>query len=133
VASANGLLRGVESVRKWPLLDDDEKVDEVDDEVVLYAYAARYLSEARPPDAKLSLSVNGSLQPVVGSYYPGDWCSLIVDDEFVLERLRSDLEPRDNVILRKIDVIKVSVPDGTTFPEKVDLTLVPEWEVDRRG
>ena len=133
VASSNGLLRGVDSVRKWPLLDDDEKVDNIDDETVLYAYAARYLAEARPPDAKLSLSVNGSLQPLVGSYAPGDWCSLIVDDEFILERLRSDLEPRDNVIVRKIDVIKVSVPDGTTFPEKVDLTLVPEWEVDRRG
>lgn len=133
VASANGLLRGVESAREWPLLDDDEKVADIDDEGVLYSYAERYLSEARPPDAKLSLSVNGSLQPLVGSYAPGDWCSLIVDDEFVLERLRSDLEPRDNVIVRKIDVIKVSVPDGTTFPEKVDLTLVPEWEVDRRG
>jgi hypothetical protein len=58
---------------------------------------------------------------------------LIVDDEFIRERLRSQLEPRDNVIVRKIDVIKVSVPDGTTFPEKVDLTLVPEWEVDKRG
>ena len=133
VASSNGLLRGIESNRKWPLLDDDEKVSDIDDENVLYSYAERYLNEARPPDAKLSLSVNGSLQPVVGSYAPGDWCSLIVDDEFVRERLRSDLEPRDNVIVRKIDVIKVSVPDGTTFPEKVDLTLVPEWEVDRRG
>ena len=133
VASANGLLRGIESTRKWPILDDDEKVSDIDDENVLYSYAERYLNEARPPDAKLSLSVNGSLQPVVGSYAPGDWCSLIVDDEFVLERLRSDLEPRNNVIVRKIDVIKVSVPDGTTFPEKVDLTLVPEWEVDRRG
>ena len=133
VASANGFLRGVESKRKWPILDDDEKVPDVDDEGVLYSYAERYLSEARPPDAKLSLSVNGSLQPLVGSYAPGDWCSLIVDDEFILERLRSDMEPRDTVIVRKIDVIKVSVPDGTTFPEKVDLTLVPEWEVDRRG
>ena len=133
VASSNGLLRGVESTRKWPLLDDDEKVAEIDDEGVLYGYAQRYLDEARPPDASLSLSVNGSLQPVVGSYAPGDWCALIVDDEFIRERLRSQLEPRDNVIVRKIDVIKVSVPDGTTFPEKVDLTLVPEWEVDKRG
>lgn len=132
-ASANGLLRGVESARKWPLLDDDEKVPDVDDDGILYGYANRYLSEARPPDAKLSLSVNGSLQPSVGLYAPGDWCSLIVDDQFILERLQSNLEPRDSVIVRKIDVIKVSVPDGTTFPEKVDLTLVPEWEVDKRG
>ena len=133
VASSNGLLRGINSTRKWPLLDDDEKVSQIDDETVLYSYAQRYLEEARPPDASLSLSVNGSLQPTVGSYAPGDWCALIVDDEFIRERLRSQLEPRDNVIVRKIDVIKVSVPDGTTFPEKVDLTLVPEWEVDKRG
>jgi hypothetical protein len=132
VDSAKGLLRGKASKRKWALLDEDEKVDDVDDENVLYTYAARYLSESRPPDAKLSLSVNGSLQPIVGSYAPGDWCSLIVDDEFVRERLRSRLEPRDDIILRKIEVIKVSVPDGTTFPEKVDLTLVPEWKVDSR-
>jgi hypothetical protein len=132
VDNAKGLLRGRASSRKWPLLDEDEKVDDVDDESVLYTYAARYLSESRPPDAKLSLSVNGSLQPVVGSYAPGDWCALIVDDEFIRERLRSKLEPRDNIILRKIEVIKVSVPDGTTFPEKVDLTLVPEWKVDSR-
>ena len=133
VASSNGLLRGVDSARKWPLLDDDEKVPDIDDEMILYSYAERYLAEARPPDAKLGVSVNGSLQPLVGSYAPGDWCSLIVDDEYILERLRSGLEPRDNIILRKIDVVKVSVPDGTTFPEKVDLTLVPEWEVDKRG
>jgi hypothetical protein len=132
VDSAKGLLRGRASKRKWPLLDDDEKVSDVDDETVLYSYAARYLSEARPPDASLSVSVNGSLQPVVGSYAPGDWCSLIVDDEYVRERLRSKLETRDDIIVRKIDVIKVSVPDGTTFPEKVDLTLVPEWKVDTR-
>lgn len=133
VNTANGLLRGTESKRKWPLLDDDEKVDGVQDETVLYAYAQRYLNEARPPDAQISVEVNGSLQPVVGSYYPGDWCSLIVDDKFILQRLSSDLEPRDTVIVRKIDAIKVSVPDGTTFPEKVSLTLVPEWEVDKHA
>ena len=132
VDAAKGLLRGEASKRRWPLLDDDEKVDDIDDEEVLYSYAARYLTESRPPDAKLGLSVNGSLQPVVGSYAPGDWCSIIVDDEYIRERLRSKLEPRDNIILRKIDVIKVSVPDGTTFPETVDLTLVPEWRIDTR-
>jgi hypothetical protein len=132
VDNAKGLLRGRASTRKWPLLDDDEKISDVDDEAVLYTYAARYLTESRPPDAKLSLSVNGSLQPIIGSYAPGDWCALIVDDEFIRERLRSRLEPRDDIIVRKIEVIKVSVPDGTTFPEKVDLTLVPEWKVDSR-
>lgn len=136
VASATDLLSGVTEggiKRRWPLLDEDAQVKDVDDEAVLYAYARRYLTENRPPDAKLTVSVNGSLQPVVGSYAPGDWCSLIVDDEFIQMRLASGLEPRETVLVRKIDAMKVTVPDGITFPEKVDLTLVPEWEVDKRG
>jgi hypothetical protein len=132
VASAEDLLNGVDG-RKWPLLDDDENVPDTYDEVVLYSYAQRYLSESRPPVAQVTVTVNGSLQPEVGMYKPGDWCSLIVEDEWVQQRLRSDLEPRDTVLVRKIDSIKVSVPDGTTFPEKVALSLVAEWEVDKRG
>jgi len=131
VASADDMLNGTLD-RRWPLLDEDEKVD-ADDETVLYAYAKRYLNESRPPNASISVSVNGSLQPEVGSYHPGDWCSLIVDSDFIRMRLASDLEPRDTVIVRKIDAISVSVPDGSTFPERVQLTLVPEWEVDKRG
>lgn len=131
VASAEDMLNGTLD-RRWPLLDEDEQVD-IDDETVLYAYAKRYLNESRPPNATISVSVNGSLQPEVGSYRPGDWCSLIVDSDFVRMRLASDLEPRDTVIVRKIDAINVSVPDGSTFPETVVLTLVPEWEVDKRG
>ena len=133
VASNTQLLDGEGGIRRWPLLDDDAQVSGVDNEDLLYAYAQRYLTEARPPDAKMSVSVNGSLQPVVGSYAPGDWCALIVKDGFLLERMASGLEPRTDVIVRKIDSMKVSVPDGTTFPEKVDLVLVPEWEVDKRG
>ena len=136
IASADDLLAGTngeDDYRRWPLLDEDEKIDDIDDEDVLYTYAQRYLAENRPPDAKLSISVNGSIAPIVGTYSPGDWCSLIVDDEFVKMRLASDLEPRDDVIVRKIDSFKVTVPDGTTFPEKVSLVLVPEWEVDKRG
>jgi hypothetical protein len=132
-ASNTQLLDGADGIRRWPLLDDDAKISGVDDENLLYAYAERYLTEARPPDAKMSVSVNGSLEPVVGSYAPGDWCALIVKDKFLLERMASGLEPRTDVIVRKIDSLKVSVPDGTTFPEKVDLILVPEWEVDKRG
>lgn len=133
VASNTKLLDGTTGERAWPILDDDEKVDGIDDEGLLYAYAEKYLTEARPPDARLTVQVNGSLQPVVGTYAPGDWCAIIVNDTFILERMTSGLEPRDNVIVRKIDAMKISVPDGTTFPEKVDLTLVPEWEVDKRG
>jgi len=132
IASAEDLLVGARG-RRWPLLDETEKVDDVDDKAVLYAYARRYLAETRPPEAQLTLSVNGSIPPLVGTYGPGDWCSLIVNDKFVLLRLASDLEPRDDVIVRKIDSYRVSVPDGTTFPEVVQLNLVAEWEVDKIG
>lgn len=118
---------------KWPILDDDEKIKGIADKDVLYAYAKRYLSEGRPPGISITMEINGSLPPVVGTYDPGDWCSIVVNDEFVRQRLATKLEPRDNVIVRKIESIKVDVPDGTTAPEKVTLGLVAEWEVDKVG
>jgi len=117
----------------WPILDEEETDNDIADEEILYEYARRYLSESRPPIGDITIGVNGSLAPVVGSYAPGDWCAIVADDEFVRMRLASDLEPRDTVIVRKIDSIKVSVPDSPTFPEKVTLSLIAEWEVDKRG
>jgi hypothetical protein len=117
----------------WPLLEDDISENDEADETTLYETAARYLSEFRPPLGDITVGVNGSLQPVVGTYAPGDWCSLVIDDEFVKMRLASDLEPRDTAIVRKIDSYTVSIPDSPTFPEKVSLKLIAEWEVDKRG
>ena len=117
----------------WPLLEDDHSENDVADEETLSEVAYRYLSEFRPPLADITVSVNGSIQPVVGTYAPGDWCSLVIDDEFVRMRLASDLEPRDTVIVRKIDSFTVTIPDTPTFPEKVTLKLIAEWEVDKRG
>lgn len=117
----------------WPLLDQEETKQDISDETALYGHAERYLNEFRPPVADITISVNGSLNPVVGSYAPGDWCSIIADDEFVRQRLSSDLEVRDTVLVRKIDAVKVTVPDTPSFPEQVSLDLVTEWEVDKRG
>lgn len=117
----------------WPLLDQEETRQDVSDEQALYTHAQRYLNEFRPPVADITISVNGSLNPVVGTYSPGDWCSIIADDEFIRQRLSSDLEVRDTVLVRKIDSIKVNVPDTPSFPEEVTLDLVTEWEVDKRG
>ena len=117
----------------WPILEDDHSENDFADEDALEDIAYRYLSEFRPPLADITVSVNGSLQPVVGSYAPGDWCALVIDDEFVKMRLASDLEPRDTAIVRKIDSYTVSIPDSPTFPEKVTLKLISEWEVDKRG
>jgi hypothetical protein len=79
------------------------------------------------------VTINGSLNPIVGTYNPGDWCSLRINDAFFKSRLASVLEPRKDVVVRKIDTIKVNVPNNPAFPEQIDLTLVPEWQVDAIG
>lgn len=133
----------------WPLLDKKETVTypqpntagnknvdaygNYDMETDFNTSAIRFLNESKPPQGDITISVNGSLTPVVGSYDPGDWCSIIVNDDFVKNRLNSPLEPRKDVIVRKIDAIKVQVPNNPAFPEMIDLTLVPDWQVDTIG
>lgn len=119
--------------KSWPLLDQVEVLDSIADEETIYNYASDYLFEAKPPMGVYEVKVNGSLDPVVGSYFPGDWCSLIIDDEFVRSRLASDQEPREDVLVRKIESYSVSVPDNPVFPEEVSLKLISDWKVDQRG
>ena len=123
--------------RGWPILDQVEKISEFSDETILYDYAKRFLAESRPPISNFSIQVNGSLKPEVGSYSPGDWCSVIINDDFIRLRLESYLETRDgikrDVLLRKIDAFSVNVPDNLAFPEEVELELVIEPEVDQIG
>ena len=117
----------------WPLLDQEETRSDTYDEDQLYSYAQRYLTEFLPPVSDLKISVNGSLAPTVGTYNPGDWCAIIINDDFVALRLESNLEPRNDIIVRKIESYRVSVPDNPAFPEQVELNLITEWEVDKRG
>lgn len=117
----------------WPLLDQTESVDGVSEAEALSQYAEDYLFESRPPIGEYKLAVDGTLDPQVGSYAPGEWCSIIINDEFVRQRLESDQEPRNDVLIRKIESFKVTVPDAPSLPEKVDLVLLPDWKVDRRG
>jgi hypothetical protein len=128
VASATDLLAA-----GWPILDGEETRSEESDELALYGHAQRYLAESRPPISDIKVKVNGSLSPKIGEFVPGDWCSIIVEDEFVRMRLASDLEVRDTVIVRKIEGFKVSVPDTPSFPEETELLLVTEPEVDKIG
>jgi hypothetical protein len=132
----------------WPLLDKSEaqewpltgvnaiNVDNwgnYDAELDFSVTAERFLNESRPPLGDFIVSVNGSLNPVVGTYNPGDWCSLVVNDDFFRNRMSSILEPRKDVVVRKIDGVKVSVPNSPAFPEQIDLTLITEWQVDAIG
>lgn len=124
-------------LRGWPLLEEVEKIDNVAEENTLHEYAKRFLAEAKPPISNLSISVNGSLMPQLGSYKPGDWCSVIINDDFVRLRLSSYIELNDGtgreVLLRKIDAFEVTVPDNPSFPEQVTLELVTEAEADKIG
>lgn len=131
-ASATQLLSNPNG-KSWPLLDQAESVDGVSDEQELYSYAQDYLYESLPPISEFSLTVNGSLSPVVGSYKPGDFCSIIVNDEFVRQRLASDSEPRDDIIIRKIVSYSVNVPDSPHYPEDVSLELITDWKVEENG
>jgi hypothetical protein len=128
VASATDLLAA-----GWPLLDQEETRNDENDETPLYKHAQRYLAEMRTPISDITVTVNGSLSPKLGEYAPGDWCAIVIEDEFVRMRLASDLEPRDTVIVRKIEGYKVRVPDVPSFPEEVELLLVTEPEVDKIG
>ncbi len=125
-------LNNTEGGRSWPLLDQVEQIDEIEDENTLYEYAQDYLYESLPPIGTYNIQVNGSLSPVIGSYVPGDFCSIIIDDEFIRQRMANDQEPRDDILVRKIESYKVSVPDSPTFPETVDLVLVPDWKIDKK-
>lgn len=119
--------------RGWPLLDATEQIDSQSGALDLYDQAKSFLNEAIPPIDEFTVSVNGSMDPEVGTYVPGDWCSLAVDDKFVRLRLASDQEPRDDVIIRKIFGFKVDVPDAYGVPEKVDLELIRDVEVEDIG
>lgn len=126
-ATSDALLAG------WPLLDASESENDIEEEDLLADFARKYADEATPPIADLSIRVNGSLDPTVGTYTPGQWCSIIINDEYVRLRLDSDLEPLKDRLLRKIQSIEVSIPDASTFPEEVSLELVLEAEVLRNA
>ena len=134
----------------WPLLDRADTVDwpqgggtdsaiaidkwgNHDSEQDFHKSAQRFLRESRPPSGDIVITVNGSLNPVVGSYNPGEWCSIIVRDNFLKNRLGTALEPRKDMFVRRIDAIKVNVPNNPAFPEQINLTLVPDWQVDKIG
>lgn len=142
-ASATDLLNA-----GWPILDKSERQEwplvginvvnvdnwgNYDAELDFHKTAERYLNESKPPMGDFIITINGSLNPIVGTYDPGDWCSLRINDAFFKSRLASILEPRKDVVVRKIDTIKVNVPNNPAFPEQIDLTLVPEWQVDSVG
>ena len=132
-------MRGEDSAtgRRWPLFDKVIKKDKVFYGSDLYEIANKVMSQAQLPVATFSISVNGTLQPELGSYAPGDWCIITIDDPFVTQRLESYYENKSdtsrNVLLRKISKISVQLSSNPVLPEEVLLELVTEPGVDITG
>lgn len=127
----------------WPLLDQMETESSSSTQTKLEGLAAEYLTESLPPIGNIKIKVNGSLEPSVGTFKPGDWVALLfldttsptdATDQFMKERLESNQELRDNVLVRKVVSYTVNVPNmAAAFPEMVDIELIEDWQVDRRG
>jgi hypothetical protein len=108
--------------RSFPLIDKTDNVNNTGDEDILYSYAEERLFESKVPEGTIDISINGSITPTVGSFSPGDWCTIIIDDPFVLSRLASDQEPRKDILVRRIESYKVNVPDSSFIPEVSQLS-----------
>lgn len=121
----------------WPLFDKVIKKDKANDREDLYQIAKSVRSQAQLPVATFSITVNGSLDPQVGAYKPGDWCVVRIDDPFIGQRLLSYYENKGDtsrrVFLRKISGISVQLSNNPTLPEIVSLELVTEPGVDITG
>jgi hypothetical protein len=132
-------LRGKDSVsgRRWPLYDKVIKKDKVFYASDLYEIANKVMSQAQLPVATFEITVNGTVQPQLGSYRPGDWCIVTIDDPFITQRLNSYYENKgDNsrtVLLRKISKISVQLSSNPVLPEEVSLELVTEPGIDITG
>lgn len=115
----------------WPIIDQQESERDEFSEEKLREKAQEYLYEARPPIADIKITVNGSVYPIVGSFYPGEWCGIVIEeDKFLLQRLAHPLEPRSDVLIRKINGFTVRVPDAASYPEIIDLELIEDWKLD---
>jgi hypothetical protein len=116
----------------FPMLDravtDRNLPVAIDEEVIPYAKQIGY--RLSPPIGEYSITVNGSLQPEVNTYQPGDWCTIIPNDAFINNRLAPPYENRTGLLVRKIKSFKVTVPNNPSFPETVTLEVVPEWEIE---
>jgi hypothetical protein len=125
------------SGRKWPLFDKVIKKDKIFYPSDLYELGKKVMSQAQLPVATFRITVNGTVVPEVGTYKPGDWCVISIDDPFITQRLNSYYENKNDtsrtVLLRKISKIGVQLSTNPALPEEVTLELVTEPGVDITG
>jgi hypothetical protein len=93
----------------------------------LNSLATVYGRDAAPPVRQWTITVNGSMDPIVGTYRVGHWCRIIVNDNFVMQSLSTDptWSPTSGVVKRIVGYT-VNVPTGPQFPESVTLELEDE-------
>jgi hypothetical protein len=121
------LIENVESSRHATETDPDR----------LNRLARIYGRRSAPPIRSWSVTVNGSMDPVIGSYRLGDWCRVIVDDPFVNQSMAAQAELSNakfgNGYVKRIMGWQVTVPGTPAMPESVQLELEDDWNVDFTG
>jgi len=121
----------------WPIFDVKISKDKVSNNKDLKDIADKLISQAQLPISTFEISVNGTINPVVGTYKPGDWCIVSIDDPFVEQRLNSYYENKNDttrtVLLRKIAAVSVRLSNNPVLPEEVRLELITEPGVDITG
>lgn len=110
----------------WPIVEVIDSSDHSTTYVqaTLDSYSNLGGRRTRPIVPTWTVAVNGALDPQLGSYEPGDWCQLVVDDDFISARL--DLN-NETEITKRIMGYSVTVPDVPQEPETVGLELEDEW------
>jgi hypothetical protein len=121
----------------WPIFDMKITKDKVSNNRDLKDIADKLISQAQLPISTFEITVNGTINPVLGSYRPGDWCIVSIDDPFVEQRLASFYENKGDtsrtVLLRKIAGFGVTITNNPGLPEEVRLELITEPGVDVTG
>lgn len=115
----------------WPLFEmvESSEHSDVSEQATLDKYAETYGGRAKPPAPAWTVTVNGAMNPLVGSYSPGEWCRLVVSDPFMVQALGST-GSATVYIDKRIAEFSVAVPDTEQTPETVTLTLIDEWNDD---
>lgn len=121
----------------WPLIEaiDSSRHPNVAGQATLDGYAKVYGQRARPPVPTWTVTVNGDMDPTIGSYKAGDWCQIVTnEDKFILSRIaqsahRPEDDPTGTGLIKRIMGFSVEVPTVSQFNETVTLELADEWTV----
>jgi hypothetical protein len=107
----------------FPLVENVEssKHSSMSNQLHLERMATVYGRESAPPIRTWSVQVNGSMDPIFGTYKLGDWCRLIIDDTFILQSLAVTGDDINRGVAKRIIGMSVEVPDTGGYPDTVTL------------